>query len=94
MPTQVQAANQARTPNFKYTNNMRNPPTQNVAMVPSQTNVQAVHVKGQCCLVSSTQFVYKVIPDMLMVTHYTSLKLLLLCLFNFNFVFFFREKVS
>lgn len=47
MPTQVQAANQARTPNFKYTNNMRNPPTQNVAMVPSQTNVQAVHVKGQ-----------------------------------------------
>lgn len=47
MPTQVQPANQARTTNFKYTNNMRNPPTQNVAMVPSQTNVQAVHVKGE-----------------------------------------------
>jgi len=47
MPTQVPPANQARTQSFKYTNSMRNPPTQNVAMVPSQTNVQAVHVKGQ-----------------------------------------------
>lgn len=47
MPTQVQPANQARPQSFKYTNSMRNPPTQNVAMVPSQTNVQAVHVKGK-----------------------------------------------
>lgn len=46
MPTQVQPANQARTQSFKYTNSMRNPPAQNVAMVQS-TNVQAVHVKGQ-----------------------------------------------
>lgn len=30
---------------------MRNPPTQNVAMAPSQSNVQAVHVKGECCLI-------------------------------------------
>lgn len=47
MPAQVQPANQNRTQNYKYTTSMRNPPTQNVAMVPSQTNVQAVHVKGQ-----------------------------------------------
>jgi len=53
MPAQVQPANQARTTNYKYTANMRNPPTQNVAMVPSQTSVQAVHVKGQEPLTAS-----------------------------------------
>jgi len=52
MPAQVQAANQGRT-NFKYTSNMRNPPTQNVAMVTSQASVQAVHVKGQEPLTAS-----------------------------------------
>ncbi|KAJ6649418.1 Polyadenylate-binding protein [Pseudolycoriella hygida] len=54
MPSQVQATNQTRTASFKYTNNMRNPPAQNVAMVTaSQANVQAVHVKGQEPLTAS-----------------------------------------
>lgn len=57
MPSQVQPANQARTQNFKYTNSMRNPPAQNVAMVPSQTNVQAVHVKGELCAILLSQFI-------------------------------------
>lgn len=47
MAAQVQPANQGRPANYKYTTNMRNPPTQNIALVPSQTNVQAVHVKGK-----------------------------------------------
>ena len=47
MATQVQATNQARAPNYKYTANMRNPPAQSVPMVQAQTVVQAVHVKGK-----------------------------------------------
>lgn len=43
----VPQGNQARTSNYKYTPNMRNPPAQNVAMVAQPTTVQAVHVKGQ-----------------------------------------------
>lgn len=44
---QVQQANQTRPPNYKYTANMRNPPTQTVPMVQPQPAVQAVHVKGK-----------------------------------------------
>lgn len=47
MAATVAGANQARTANYKYTPNMRNPPNQPVAMVPTQPVVQAVHVKGQ-----------------------------------------------
>lgn len=61
MPSQVQPANQTRTPNFKYTNNMRNPPTQNVTMVPSQTSVQAVHVKGQCYFNLLSQYLHSIL---------------------------------
>lgn len=45
----VPQANQARAANYKYTPNMRNPPAQNVAMVPhpQPAPVQAVHVKGE-----------------------------------------------
>lgn len=43
----VPQANQARAANYKYTANMRNPPAQNVAMVPQPAPVQAVHVKGK-----------------------------------------------
>lgn len=44
----VPQANQPRAANYKYNPNMRNPPAQNVAMVPQQAApVQAVHVKGQ-----------------------------------------------
>lgn len=43
----VPQANQARAANYKYTANMRNPPAQNVTMVPQAAPVQAVHVKGQ-----------------------------------------------
>lgn len=43
----VPQANQARAANYKYTANMRNPPAQNVAMVPQAAPVQAVHVKGK-----------------------------------------------
>lgn len=50
MPTgPVPQANQARAANYKYTANMRNPPAQNVAMVPQAAPVQAVHVKGNFC---------------------------------------------
>ncbi|XP_055624932.1 polyadenylate-binding protein 4-like [Toxorhynchites rutilus septentrionalis] len=41
------AANQARAANFKYTQNMRNPPAQPVAIPPQPVAQQAVHVKGQ-----------------------------------------------
>jgi polyadenylate-binding protein len=41
------AATQARNPNYKYTQNMRNPPTQPVAMAAQPTVQQAVHVKGK-----------------------------------------------
>jgi len=54
MTAQVQPANQARPTNFKYTANMRNPPTQNVATIQiAQNTVQAVHVKGQEPLTAS-----------------------------------------
>jgi len=53
MATQVQPANQNRAANYKYTTNMRNPPAQNVVMVPPQTTVQAVHSKGQEPLTST-----------------------------------------
>lgn len=43
----VPQGNQPRTTNYKYTPNMRNPPTQNVAMVQQPAPVQAVHVKGK-----------------------------------------------
>lgn len=49
----VQQANPARASNYKYTANMRNPPAQNVPMVPQPTAVQAVHVKGQEPLTAS-----------------------------------------
>lgn len=42
----VPQANQSRPANYKYTANMRNPPAQNVAIVPQAAPVQAVHVKG------------------------------------------------
>lgn len=42
----VPQANQSRPANYKYTANMRNPPAQNVTMVPPAAPVQAVHVKG------------------------------------------------
>lgn len=42
----VPQANQTRPANYKYTANMRNPPAQNVAIVPQAAPVQAVHVKG------------------------------------------------
>lgn len=51
MPAQVQPANQARPANFKYTSNMRNPPTQNVGAMVPQASVQAVHVKGKFYLI-------------------------------------------
>ena len=41
------ASAQARTTNYKYTQNMRNPPTQPVAMAAQPTVQQAVHVKGK-----------------------------------------------
>lgn len=41
----VSSVSQTRQSNYKYTANMRNPPTQ-VSMVTPQTAVQAVHVKG------------------------------------------------
>lgn len=41
------SANQARAANYKYTSNMRNPPSQPTAMV-AQPIQQAVHVKGEC----------------------------------------------
>lgn len=44
----VPQANQARAANYKYTANMRNPPAQNVAMVPQAAPVQAIAVKGKC----------------------------------------------
>lgn len=47
----VPQANQARTANYKYTSNMRNPPAQNVAMAPQPAPVQAVHVKGMSLVV-------------------------------------------
>lgn len=53
MAAPVQSANQTRGANYKYTSNMRNPPTQNVTTIPSQTAVQAVHVKGQEPLTAS-----------------------------------------
>lgn len=40
------SANQARAANYKYTSNMRNPPSQPTAMV-AQPIQQAVHVKGE-----------------------------------------------
>lgn len=40
------SANQARAANYKYTSNMRNPPSQPTAMV-AQPIQQAVHVKGK-----------------------------------------------
>lgn len=43
--------NQARATNYKYTQNMRNPPTQNVALGAQQPAVQAVHVKGKAQIV-------------------------------------------
>lgn len=49
----VPQANQARAANYKYTANMRNPPSQNIAMVPQAAPVQAVHVKGQEPLTAS-----------------------------------------
>lgn len=41
------AANQARAANYKYTQNMRNPPAQPVAIPAQPVAQQAVHVKGQ-----------------------------------------------
>lgn len=41
------AANQARAANYKYTQNMRNPPAQPVTMPAQPVAQQAVHVKGQ-----------------------------------------------
>lgn len=41
------AANQARAANYKYTQNMRNPPAQPVAIPTQPVAQQAVHVKGQ-----------------------------------------------
>ncbi|XP_058457441.1 polyadenylate-binding protein [Malaya genurostris] len=40
-------ANQARTANYKYTQNMRNPPAATVAIPAQPVAQQAVHVKGQ-----------------------------------------------
>lgn len=45
MAGSVPSVSQSRSTNYKYTANMRNPPTQ-VSMVTPQTAVQAVHVKG------------------------------------------------
>uniref|UniRef100_U5EVS1 Polyadenylate-binding protein n=1 Tax=Corethrella appendiculata TaxID=1370023 RepID=U5EVS1_9DIPT len=48
LATQVATtANQARAPNYKYTQNMRNPPTQPAALAAQPVAQQAVHVKGQ-----------------------------------------------
>lgn len=41
------AANQARAANYKYTQNMRNPPAQTVVIPVQPVAQQAVHVKGQ-----------------------------------------------
>lgn len=58
----VPQANQARPANYKYTANMRNPPAQNVAMVPQAAPVQAVHVKGKLFFVC---FIRKCLNQML-----------------------------
>lgn len=47
------AANQARAANYKYTQNMRNPPAQAVPMAAQPVAQQAVHVKGQEPLTAS-----------------------------------------
>lgn len=47
------AANQARAANYKYTQNMRNPPTQAVPMAAQPVAQQAVLVKGQEPLTAS-----------------------------------------
>lgn len=47
MTAPVKGANQARVPNYKYTSNMRNPPTQAVSVLQNPSKVQAVHVKGK-----------------------------------------------
>lgn len=54
----VPQANQARAANYKYTANMRNPPAQNVAMVPQAAPVQAVHVKGKAIYLIYTNFIF------------------------------------
>lgn len=46
-PVAPQIANQTRAPNYKYTQNMRNPPAQPVPMPAQPVAQQAVHVKGQ-----------------------------------------------
>lgn len=45
--TTQMAANQARAANYKYTQNMRNPPAQPVAIPAQPVAQQAVHVKGR-----------------------------------------------
>lgn len=47
------ATNQARAANYKYTQNMRNPPAQAVPMAAQPVAQQAVHVKGQEPLTAS-----------------------------------------